>query len=64
MNLSSVQGRRRILPKSFHLVFLNSRYLVEGATLSIFILLGQTLESMYLAWEVISEFIPDLFVGA
>jgi len=46
------------------LVFLNSRYLVEGATLSIFILLGQTLESMYLAWEVISEFIPDLFVGA
>jgi len=29
-----------------------------------FTLMGQSLGSMYLAWEAVSEFIPDLFIGA
>lgn len=51
-------------PKSLHFVFLNSRYLVEDATWPMFTLLGQSLGSMYLAWEAVSKFVPDLFIGA
>jgi len=50
-------------PKSLHFVFLNSRYLVEDATWPMFTLLGQSLGSMYLAWEAVSQLIPDLFIG-
>lgn len=51
-------------PRSLHFVFLNSRYLVEDATWPMFTLLGQSLGSMYLAWEAVSKFVPDLFIGA
>ena len=50
-------------PESLHFVFLNSRYLVEDATWPMFTLLGQSLGSMYLAWEAISKQLPDLFIG-
>lgn len=50
-------------PKSLHFVFLNSRYLVEDATWPMFTLLGQSLGSMYLAWEAVSKLVPDLFIG-
>jgi len=50
-------------PESLHFVFLKSRYLVEDATWPMFTLLGQSLGSMYLAWEAISKHLPDLFVG-
>ena len=29
-----------------------------------FTLLGQSFGSMYLAWEAVSELIPDLLIGA
>jgi hypothetical protein len=27
-------------------------------------MLGQSLGSMYLAWEAVSKFVPDLFIGS
>jgi len=50
-------------PNSLHFVFLNSRYLVEDVTWPMFTLLGQSLGSMYLAWEAVSKLVPDLFIG-
>ncbi|KAH7907372.1 mannosyltransferase [Hygrophoropsis aurantiaca] len=49
-------------PASLHFVFLNSRHLVEDSAWPRFTLLGQSLGSMYLAWEAMSKFIPDLFI--
>lgn len=37
--------------------------MVEDATWPRFTLLGQSLGSIYLAWEAISRFSPDLFIG-
>lgn len=51
-------------PTSLHFVFLNSRYLVEDATWPKFTMIGQSLGSMYLAWEAVSKFVPDLFIGS
>lgn len=50
-------------PKTLHFVFLRSRHLVEDSTWPRFTLLGQSLGSMYLAWEAMSYLIPDLFIG-
>ncbi|PPR02779.1 hypothetical protein CVT26_009431 [Gymnopilus dilepis] len=50
-------------PGSVHFVFLKSRYLVEDSTWPRFTLLGQSLGSMYLAWEAMSMLIPDLYIG-
>ncbi|KAI0036259.1 mannosyltransferase [Vararia minispora EC-137] len=47
---------------SLHFVFLHSRRLVEDKTWPRFTLLAQSLGSMYLAWEAMSKFIPDLYV--
>lgn len=47
---------------SLHFVFLNSRHLVEDHTWPRFTMLGQSLGSMYLAWEAVSKFVPDLFI--
>ncbi|OJT12992.1 GDP-Man:Man(3)GlcNAc(2)-PP-Dol alpha-1,2-mannosyltransferase [Trametes pubescens] len=49
-------------PQTLHFVFLQSRHLVEDSTWPRFTLLGQSLGSMYLAWEAMSELIPDLFI--
>ncbi|KAI0684595.1 hypothetical protein C8T65DRAFT_748628 [Cerioporus squamosus] len=49
-------------PKTLHLVFLESRYLVEDSTWPRFTLLGQSIGSMYLAWEAMAYLVPDLFV--
>jgi alpha-1,2-mannosyltransferase len=51
-------------PHSLHFVFLESRWLVEDRTWPRFTLLGQSLGSMYLAWEALSKFVPDLYIGA
>lgn len=51
-------------PHSLHFVFLESRWLVEDRAWPRFTLLGQSLGSMYLAWEALSKFIPDLYIGA
>ena len=44
-------------------MFLNTRYLVEDSTWPRFTLLGQSIGSMYLAWEAMSKLIPDLYIG-
>ncbi|KAI0642930.1 mannosyltransferase [Trametes meyenii] len=49
-------------PKTLHFVFLQTRHLVEDSTWPRFTLLGQSLGSMYLAWEAMSYLIPDLFI--
>ncbi|KAG6823976.1 hypothetical protein H0H93_002724, partial [Arthromyces matolae] len=49
-------------PSSLHFVFLNSRWLVEDKTWPRFTILGQSLGSMYLAWEAMCKLIPDLFI--
>jgi len=50
-------------PRSLHFVFLKKRHLVEDATWPRFTLLGQSLGSMILAWEALSQVIPDLYIG-
>ncbi|KAF8273568.1 hypothetical protein EI94DRAFT_1769118 [Lactarius quietus] len=45
-----------------HFVFLESRWLVEDSTWPRFTLVGQSLGSMYLAWEAMSKFVPDLYI--
>ncbi|TFK48788.1 mannosyltransferase [Heliocybe sulcata] len=49
-------------PEGLVFVFLHSRYLVEDSTWPRFTLLGQSLGSMYLAFEAMSKLIPDLFI--
>jgi hypothetical protein len=52
-----------LVPQSLHFVFLESRWLVEDSAWPRFTLLGQSLGSMYLAWEALSKFVPDLYIG-
>ncbi|KAI0763548.1 mannosyltransferase [Trametes elegans] len=49
-------------PRTLHFVFLQSRHLVEDSAWPRFTLLGQSIGSMYLAWEAMSYLIPDLFI--
>ncbi|EED80999.1 predicted protein [Postia placenta Mad-698-R] len=51
-----------LAPSSLHFVFLHSRYLVEDTTWRRFTLLGQSIGSMYLAWEAMSKLVPDLYI--
>ncbi|KAI0267331.1 mannosyltransferase [Gloeopeniophorella convolvens] len=51
-----------LAPESLHFVFLQSRWLVEDSAWPRFTLLGQSLGSMYLGWEAITKFVPDLFI--
>ncbi|KAI9438301.1 mannosyltransferase [Lactarius indigo] len=51
-----------LAPDTLHFVFLESRRLVEDSAWRRFTLLGQSLGSMYLAWEAMSKFIPDLYI--
>ena len=49
--------------KKLLFIFLQSRRFVEDSTWPRFTLLGQSLGSMYLAWEAMSKLIPDLYIG-
>ncbi|KAH9948253.1 mannosyltransferase [Amylocystis lapponica] len=49
-------------PQTLHFVFLHSRHLVEDSAWPRFTLLGQSIGSMYLAWEAMSKLIPHLFI--
>ncbi|KAJ4002142.1 mannosyltransferase [Lentinula boryana] len=62
--ISKVKARFDIAldPKALDFVFLNSRKVVEDSTWPYFTLLGQSLGSMYLAWEAMSKLIPDLYI--
>ncbi|KAG6910663.1 hypothetical protein DXG01_008707 [Tephrocybe rancida] len=62
--ISKVKARFDITldPTTLHFVFLESRWLVEDKTWPRFTMLGQSLGSMYMAWEAMSKLIPDLFI--
>ncbi|KAL4066395.1 glycosyltransferase family 4 protein [Scleroderma yunnanense] len=49
-------------PSTLHFVYLKSRHLVEDSGWPRFTILGQSLGSMYLAWEAMCELIPDLYI--
>ncbi|KAH0832377.1 glycosyltransferase family 4 protein [Lanmaoa asiatica] len=49
-------------PSALHFVFLKSRSLVEDSRWPRFTILGQSFGSMYLVWEALSRFIPDLYI--
>ncbi|KAF8877139.1 mannosyltransferase [Gymnopilus junonius] len=62
--LSKVKARFDISldPRLVHFVYLQSRYLVEDSTWPRFTLVGQSIGSMYLAWEAMSKLVPDLYI--
>lgn len=49
-------------PSTLHFVFLKSRSMIEDSAWPRFTLLGQSLGSMYLAWEAVSLLMPDLYI--
>ena len=63
--LTSSQSRFNIIldPTTIHFVFLKKRHMVEDSYWPRFTLLGQSIGSMVLAWEAMSELMPDLYIG-
>ncbi|XP_077568525.1 GDP-Man:Man(3)GlcNAc(2)-PP-Dol alpha-1,2-mannosyltransferase [Stigmatopora nigra] len=63
-----VDGARRrfniVLPRSIDFVFLRLRLLVEPSLFPHFTLLGQSLGSIFLGWEALTEFVPDLYIDS
>jgi alpha-1,2-mannosyltransferase len=64
--LEKVQSRMGIDldANTLHFVFLRARVWVEDASWPRFTLLGQSLGSMFLAWEALSTLVPDIYIGA
>ncbi|KAM4561552.1 GDP-Man:Man(3)GlcNAc(2)-PP-Dol alpha-1,2-mannosyltransferase-like [Fundulus diaphanus] len=52
------------LPRPVTFIFLRHRGLVEAASYPHFTLLGQSLGSMFLGWEALTAFVPDLYVDS
>jgi len=52
------------LPRPPEFVFLRQRVWVEASTWPAFTLLGQSLGSVYLAWEALTLFVPDVLVDS
>ncbi|XP_042351243.1 GDP-Man:Man(3)GlcNAc(2)-PP-Dol alpha-1,2-mannosyltransferase-like [Plectropomus leopardus] len=52
------------LPRPITFVFLRHRSLVEAASYPHFTLLGQSGGSMFLGWEALTAFVPDLYVDS
>uniref|UniRef100_A0A3B4H5V9 GDP-Man:Man(3)GlcNAc(2)-PP-Dol alpha-1,2-mannosyltransferase n=1 Tax=Pundamilia nyererei TaxID=303518 RepID=A0A3B4H5V9_9CICH len=52
------------LPRSVTFVFLRHRVLVEASSYPHFTLLGQSAGSMFLGWEALTAFVPDLYVDS
>lgn len=60
-------ARRRFnisLPRAVSFIFLRHRVLVEASSYPHFTLLGQSLGSMFLGWEALTSFVPDLYVDS
>ncbi|KAM4601728.1 GDP-Man:Man(3)GlcNAc(2)-PP-Dol alpha-1,2-mannosyltransferase [Polymixia lowei] len=58
-------ARRRfniVLPRPVQFVFLQHRLLVEPSLFPHFTLLGQSVGSIFLGWEALTEFVPDLYI--
>ncbi|XP_068558028.1 GDP-Man:Man(3)GlcNAc(2)-PP-Dol alpha-1,2-mannosyltransferase-like [Cebidichthys violaceus] len=52
------------LPRPITFVFLRHRSLVEASSYPHFTLLGQSGGSMFLGWEALTAFVPDLYVDS
>uniref|UniRef100_A0A3B5R6A0 GDP-Man:Man(3)GlcNAc(2)-PP-Dol alpha-1,2-mannosyltransferase n=1 Tax=Xiphophorus maculatus TaxID=8083 RepID=A0A3B5R6A0_XIPMA len=52
------------LPRPVTFIFLRHRDLVEATSYPHFTLLGQSLGSMFLGWEALTAFVPDLYVDS
>ncbi|PWA28404.1 hypothetical protein CCH79_00015957 [Gambusia affinis] len=52
------------LPRPVTFIFLRHRGLVEATSYPHFTLLGQSLGSMFLGWEALTAFVPDLYVDS
>uniref|UniRef100_A0A8D3AEL3 GDP-Man:Man(3)GlcNAc(2)-PP-Dol alpha-1,2-mannosyltransferase n=1 Tax=Scophthalmus maximus TaxID=52904 RepID=A0A8D3AEL3_SCOMX len=52
------------LPRPVTFVFLHHRTLVEATSYPHFTLLGQSIGSMFLGWEALTAFAPDLYVDS
>lgn len=63
-----LEGARRrfniVLPRPVQFVFLRHRLLVEPGLFPHFTLLGQSVGSVFLGWEALTEFVPDLYVDS
>lgn len=63
-----LEGARRHfnirLPRAVKFVFLKHRQLVDAKLYPYFTLLGQSLGSMFLGWEALTKFVPDLFIDS
>lgn len=60
-------ARRRfniVLLRPVQFVFLQNRFLVEPGLFPHFTLLGQSVGSVFLGWEALIEFVPDLYVDS
>ncbi|XP_035005638.1 GDP-Man:Man(3)GlcNAc(2)-PP-Dol alpha-1,2-mannosyltransferase [Hippoglossus stenolepis] len=53
-----------VLPRPVHFVFLRHRLLVEPGLFPHFTLLGQSVGSIFLGWEALTEFVPDLYIDS
>ncbi|XP_070694835.1 GDP-Man:Man(3)GlcNAc(2)-PP-Dol alpha-1,2-mannosyltransferase-like [Pempheris klunzingeri] len=63
--LEGAQQRFNItLPRPVTFVFLRHRVLVEAGSYPHFTLLGQSAGSMFLGWEALTAFVPDLYVDS
>ncbi|XP_073329880.1 GDP-Man:Man(3)GlcNAc(2)-PP-Dol alpha-1,2-mannosyltransferase-like isoform X1 [Pagrus major] len=52
------------LPRPISFIFLRHRVLVEATSYPHFTLLGQSAGSMFLGWEALTAFVPDLYVDS
>ncbi|XP_061579275.1 GDP-Man:Man(3)GlcNAc(2)-PP-Dol alpha-1,2-mannosyltransferase-like [Cololabis saira] len=52
------------LPRPVTFIFLHHRALVEASSYNHFTLLGQSAGSMFLGWEALTAFVPDLYVDS
>ncbi|XP_072301391.1 GDP-Man:Man(3)GlcNAc(2)-PP-Dol alpha-1,2-mannosyltransferase [Eucyclogobius newberryi] len=63
-----IEGARRrfniVLPRAVSFVFLRSRILVEAGSYPYCTLLGQSIGSMFLGWEALTSFVPDLYIDS
>ncbi|XP_046359733.2 GDP-Man:Man(3)GlcNAc(2)-PP-Dol alpha-1,2-mannosyltransferase-like isoform X1 [Haliotis rufescens] len=64
-----ILGRARqrfniVLPKPIEFVYLRRRQWVEACKYPYFTLLGQSLGSLYLGWEALMNFVPDLYIDS
>lgn len=53
-----------VLTRPVTFVFLKHRVLVEASSYPHFTLLGQSVGSMFLGWEALTSFVPDLYVDS